>query len=111
MVASPLLDQLIPCPAPFCIPPTPSTPPHHPNIGAPLPRPPSPAKQNNGVKRLADNYYVRGDGTRAFYFSQALLQGLFAGAGLRCSRCTMHERQVENRKRGLLMQRKWVQVR
>ncbi len=61
-------------------------------------------------QKLQDNFYVRGDGTRAYYFSEAGLQKLFTEAGYSCEKMQVHERTIENRRKGLLMDRRWIQA-
>ena len=61
-------------------------------------------------QKLQDNFYVRGDGTRAFYFSEAGLRKLFAETGYSCENMHVHERTIENRRKGLLMERRWIQA-
>ena len=61
-------------------------------------------------QKLQDNFYVRGDGTRAFYFSEAALLKLFLEAGYSCEKMQVHERTIENRRKGLLMDRRWIQA-
>ncbi|GAQ80542.1 hypothetical protein KFL_000560310 [Klebsormidium nitens] len=61
------------------------------------------------VQKLADNFYVRGDGTRAYYFSEEALLTLFRGAGLECTDIRVHERELENRARKVVMNRRWIQ--
>ncbi|KXZ45566.1 hypothetical protein GPECTOR_53g152 [Gonium pectorale] len=61
-------------------------------------------------KRLGPNFYVRGDGTRCYYFSQEEVLSLFASAGLVCDSLHMHERTVVNHKRDIAMDRRWLQA-
>lgn len=42
---------------------------------------------------------------RAYYFPEAFLRALFEAAGFRCVAMKVHERTVENRARGLEMNR------
>ncbi|GMH33261.1 hypothetical protein BSKO_01095 [Bryopsis sp. KO-2023] len=48
-------------------------------------------------KKLGENFYVRGDGTRCYYFSEDFLQDLFKRAGFQCEDLVVHEREIENR--------------
>ena len=66
--------------------------------------------QNSGVKKLAENFYVRGDGTRCFYFEESELLKLFSDHGFACDNMKVHERNVENHKRAITMRRRWVQA-
>ena len=61
-------------------------------------------------QKLQDNFYVRGDGTRAYYFSTEGLLKLFSEAGYSCEKMQVHERTIENRRKGLLMDRRWIQA-
>ncbi|CAI5471011.1 unnamed protein product [Closterium sp. Yama58-4] len=54
-------------------------------------------------QRIADNFYVRGDGTRAYYFTEAALGELFEGAGMQCVHMGVCERTVTNRARQIDM--------
>ncbi|KAG2425509.1 hypothetical protein HXX76_013718 [Chlamydomonas incerta] len=61
-------------------------------------------------KRLGHNFYVRGDGTRCYYFGQEEVVALFASAGFACDAVTLHERTVVNHKRDIAMDRRWLQI-
>ncbi|CAH8341928.1 unnamed protein product [Eruca vesicaria subsp. sativa] len=61
-------------------------------------------------QKISDNYYVRGDGTRAFYFSNEFLETLFAEQGFEVEEIDVCCKQVENRSRELVMNRRWVQA-
>lgn len=61
-------------------------------------------------QKLQDNFYVRGDGTRAYYFSREGLLKLFTEAGYSCEKMQVHERTIENRRKRLLMDRRWIQA-
>ncbi|CAI5495610.1 unnamed protein product [Closterium sp. Naga37s-1] len=61
-------------------------------------------------QRIADNFYVRGDGTRAYYFTEGALGELFAGAGMQCVHMGVCERTVTNRARQIDMHRRWIQA-
>jgi methyltransferase-like protein 6 len=43
--------------------------------------------------KISDNFYVRHDGTRAYYFSEEKLQELAEAAGFRVITCTMQVRR------------------
>jgi len=66
--------------------------------------------QASGSKRLGDRFYLRGDGTRCYYFQEQELVALFAKAGLACLEIRAHDQEIENRKRDLIMSRRWVQA-
>ncbi|EIE22455.1 S-adenosyl-L-methionine-dependent methyltransferase [Coccomyxa subellipsoidea C-169] len=61
-------------------------------------------------QQLGDNFFARGDGTRAFYFSEEGLLELFRRNGYRCMDMHVHERQVENRAKAIVMERRWIQA-
>ncbi|GLI65860.1 hypothetical protein VaNZ11_009491 [Volvox africanus] len=61
-------------------------------------------------KRLGPNFYVRGDGTRCYYFTQPEVLSLFMAAGFTCDSVTLHERTVVNHKRDIAMDRRWLQA-
>lgn len=53
--------------------------------------------------------FLRGDGTYAYFFDVEELRALFTDcAGLTCNYCHYEEREVHNRKEGLVMRRRWV---
>ena len=60
-------------------------------------------------RKLGDNYYVRGDGTRAFYFEKRFVKDLFAAQGMALEELTVHARAVTNRASGRRMDRRWIQ--
>ncbi|CAN8287882.1 unnamed protein product [Cochlearia groenlandica] len=70
------------------------------------------AQERFSVKdqKISDNFYVRGDGTRAFYFSDEFLQTLFSEEGFEVEQYGVCCKQVENRSRELVMNRRWVQA-
>ncbi|XVF89060.1 hypothetical protein PTKIN_Ptkin19aG0100600 [Pterospermum kingtungense] len=61
-------------------------------------------------QKISENFYVRGDGTRAFYFSNEFLTSLFKEQGLDAEELGLCCKQVENRARELVMNRRWVQA-
>uniref|UniRef100_A0A7N1A7K5 Methyltransferase type 12 domain-containing protein n=1 Tax=Kalanchoe fedtschenkoi TaxID=63787 RepID=A0A7N1A7K5_KALFE len=61
-------------------------------------------------QRISENFYVRGDGTRAFYFSNDFLTGLFKENGFEVEEYGLCCKQVENRAREITMNRRWVQA-
>ncbi|MFQ6661742.1 hypothetical protein Gotur_029788 [Gossypium turneri] len=61
-------------------------------------------------QQISENFYVRGDGTRAFYFSNEFLTSLFKEQGLDAEELGLCCKQVENRARELVMNRRWVQA-
>ena len=67
-------------------------------------------KRNPQKKKLGDNFYLRGDGTRCYYFTEDVLKSLFEKEGFECERLAVIERDVPNRKRDIKMHRKWIQA-
>jgi methyltransferase-like protein 6 len=60
-------------------------------------------------QKISENFFARGDGTRAYYFSEHSLLDLFEGQGFTCKAVKVHCRQIENRSRALVMNRRWIQ--
>ena len=72
------------------------------------------AKKANA--KLKDNFYVRADKTRAYYFTLEEVETLFCGGGekgadFECVQNMNHYRVVENRKDQKTMHRVWVQAK
>ncbi|KZV36515.1 hypothetical protein F511_15686 [Dorcoceras hygrometricum] len=61
-------------------------------------------------QKISENFYVRGDGTRAFYFSVEFLENLFKESGFIMKEHVLCCKQVENRSRELVMNRRWIQA-
>ncbi|KAJ6406543.1 hypothetical protein OIU84_010118 [Salix udensis] len=60
-------------------------------------------------QQISENFYVRGDGTRAFYFSEEFLTSLFKNNGFDVEELGLCCKQVENRSREIVMNRRWIQ--
>ncbi|KAH9621388.1 hypothetical protein KSS87_005218 [Heliosperma pusillum] len=60
-------------------------------------------------QKISENFYVRGDGTRAFYFSEEYLRKLFEETGFGTEEIGLCCKQVENRSQELIMNRRWIQ--
>lgn len=59
---------------------------------------------------IEDNFYARGDGTRAFYFSKDGLDSLFLETGFEPVAVEIISRQEVNRKNGVMRDRKYIQA-
>ncbi|XP_078173588.1 S-adenosyl-L-methionine-dependent methyltransferases superfamily protein [Carex rostrata] len=61
-------------------------------------------------QQISESFYVRGDGTRAYYFSEEFLTNLFEENGFEVVEIGTHNKQVENRSLELVMNRSWIQA-
>ncbi|KAI6690185.1 hypothetical protein NL676_027013 [Syzygium grande] len=59
-------------------------------------------------RMITENFYVRGDGTCSFYFTEDFLSNLFLGAGFFTADMSIYQKQVENRLRNVTMDRCWI---
>ncbi|KAL5757441.1 hypothetical protein ACOSP7_020052 [Xanthoceras sorbifolium] len=65
-------------------------------------------KLQNRNQMIGDGFYVRGDGTCSFYFSEDFLSSLFLEAGFNTVDISVYSRQIENRSRHIIMDRRWI---
>ncbi|XP_071156850.1 tRNA N(3)-cytidine methyltransferase METTL6-like [Mytilus edulis] len=61
--------------------------------------------------KLCENFYVRQDGTRAYYFKTDELTLLMESAGYSCGNCEYIQRETVNKKEGLCVPRIFVQAK
>ncbi|RWR88918.1 Methyltransferase type 12 [Cinnamomum micranthum f. kanehirae] len=57
---------------------------------------------------ISENFSVRGDGTCAFYFSKDFLSTLFEMNGFSITELSVYSREIENRSRKIVMDRRWI---
>lgn len=60
-------------------------------------------------QKIEENFYVRSDGTRAYYFSEEELTSLMVRHGFEVKACKVVEKTIENRKQRVEMKRLWIQ--
>lgn len=65
--------------------------------------------KESATQKIEENFYVRSDGTRAYYFAEDELKGLMLRNGFETRECSVVEKIVENRKQQSEMRRLWLQ--
>lgn len=60
---------------------------------------------------LKDNFYVRGDGTRAYFFTEEEIHEMFSSAGLKKLFLRSDKRLQVNRAKRVRMYRVWIQAK
>ncbi|XP_062087736.1 tRNA N(3)-methylcytidine methyltransferase trm141-like [Humulus lupulus] len=61
-------------------------------------------------RMIGEDFYVRGDGTCSFYFSEDFLSSLFLRAGFHTVDMNTYCREVYNRSRNVTMNRRWIRA-
>lgn len=64
----------------------------------------------NRQQKIEEGFYMRGDGTRAYYFTEAFAMELFGDLGFRCESMQTHQRLRTNRRTGVQMERRFLQA-
>ncbi|KAI3839074.1 hypothetical protein MKW92_041712, partial [Papaver armeniacum] len=59
---------------------------------------------------ISESFYVRGDGTCAYYFSEDFLSRLFKQDGLDPVEINVYCKQIENRSKNITMDRRWIRA-
>ena len=67
---------------------------------------------NRQGNRISDDFYVRGDGTRAKFFTEAELKETWEKHGrFQTGEFVIHSKKILNRKTGVEMKRVWIQAK
>ncbi|OMO70681.1 Methyltransferase type 12 [Corchorus capsularis] len=67
-------------------------------------------KLNNKNQMISEGFYVRGDGTCSFYFSEDFLSTLFLQAGFNTVDISTYCKQIKNHRRNVTMDRRWIRA-
>ncbi|KAI3955921.1 hypothetical protein MKW98_006281 [Papaver atlanticum] len=59
---------------------------------------------------ISESFYVRGDGTCAYYFSEDFLSRLFKQDGFDPVEINVYCKQIENRSKNITMDRRWIRA-
>uniref|UniRef100_A0A7N0UDA2 Methyltransferase-like protein n=1 Tax=Kalanchoe fedtschenkoi TaxID=63787 RepID=A0A7N0UDA2_KALFE len=68
------------------------------------------AKLESKNQAIGENFYVRGDGTYSYFFSQDMMLNLFRDSGYNNLDINVYCKQIENRSRGVTMERRWIRA-
>ena len=69
------------------------------------------ASTDSLAREIDERFFLRGDGTRVFFFQQAELARLLSESGFLVESCEVVTRTEENRKQQLTMDRRFIQAR
>lgn len=67
--------------------------------------------QRGQNQKLKENFYIRSDKTRAYYFTVEEVKEIFESAGFHQVENEYHYRLIENRKDNIQMHRVWIQAK
>ncbi|TYI85648.1 hypothetical protein E1A91_D04G010500v1 [Gossypium mustelinum] len=67
-------------------------------------------KLENKNQMISEGFYVRGDGTCSFYFSEDFLSTLFFQAGFNTVDISTYCKQIKNSHKNITMDRRWVRA-
>ncbi|KAJ4717851.1 Methyltransferase-like protein [Melia azedarach] len=59
---------------------------------------------------IGDDFFVRGDGTCSFYFSEDFLSSLFLESGFNTIDINIYFKQIQNHSRDIVMDRRWIRA-
>ncbi|KAE8715102.1 serine/threonine-protein kinase HT1-like [Hibiscus syriacus] len=67
-------------------------------------------KLENKNQMISEGFYVRGDGTCSFYFSEDFLSTLFFQAGFKTVDISTYCKQIKNCRKNITMDRRWIRA-
>ncbi|XVF74366.1 hypothetical protein PTKIN_Ptkin13bG0104800 [Pterospermum kingtungense] len=70
----------------------------------------SQVKLKNKDRMISEGFYVRGDGTCSFFFSEEFLSTLFLQAGFNTVDINTYCKQIKNRHKNITMDRHWIRA-
>lgn len=65
----------------------------------------------NSSKEIEDNFYLKDDGTRVFYFSTNILETLFKQCGFSTIKCEYKQSRTTNIKKNINIERRFIQAK